>query len=263
MALQYPRMYDHQSTSAQQYQALIPYYTTADCDVSSLQAGVVLGQYHAITGNNTPVCGNVFAWVKSTEALSKGQLVAWAAPGTDTASTGSTTSVLNLVTGGLTVNAEVGNYVSVLGTTTSELRVIKANTASTITVSLPDIYIATQPQDADVFTTAPSSTNPVSIIRPFRVRVCSGVLQPVGVVLNNVTSGNYTPIQVMGIAQILTVGSGTATVVGVPAVPSTSGVIIGSGGTANVYTAGVAIIPQEAYAGSSRLTTCYINAIGA
>lgn len=262
MAIQNWRLLDYVTTSVQNDGPLYPWYDSSTYNVASLPAGVQLGECFFVKGSPRSGGGNAFMWVKATAGLTQGQLVAWAAPGTDTASTGSTTSVLNLTTGALTVNAEVDNFVWVDGTT-KEYRRIKANTASTITVALNDPYVASNPKDADVFTTAPSNTNPVSIIRPFNVRVCTASLQPVGVALGTVTSGYYTVVQIAGSGLISATGSGTALVVGVPAVPSAAGVIIGSGGTANVYTNGSAIIPQYALAGANQLIPCLFNFVGA
>lgn len=257
------RLTDYQTTSAQNDGPLFPWYNATDINVTALPAGVQLGEVYWVKGSPRSGGGNAFMWVKATAGLTVGQLVAQAAPGTDTALTGSTTAVLNLTTGALTVNAEVDNYVWVDGSTTKELRRIKANAAATITVSFRDPYVASSVFDPDVFTTAPSNTNPVSIIRPFNVRVCTASLQPLGVVLGTVTSGNYTPIQVAGLGLVSATGSGTAIVVDVPAVPGAAGVIIGSGGTANVYTAGGAIIPQYALAGANQLIPCLFNFTGA
>ncbi len=200
------RLIDYYTTSVQNDGPLIPWYNAAAYNVASLPAGVQLGEIFWVKGSPRSGAGNAFMWVKATVGLTVGQLVAWAAPGTDTALTGSTTSVLNLTTGNLTVNAEVDNFVYVDGTTTPELRRIKANTAATITVAQNDPYVASNPKDADVFTTAPSNTNPVSIIRPWNVRVCTAVLQPVGVALGTVTQNYYTVIQVAGLALVSAVG---------------------------------------------------------
>lgn len=256
------RLLDYYTTSAQNDGPLIPWYNAAAIDVASLPAGVQLGETFWVKGSPRSGAGNAFMWVKATAGLTVGQLVAWAAPGTDTALTGSTTSVLNLTTGNLTVNAEVDNFVFV-DATNKDLRRIKANTASTITVALTDPYVASNPKDADVFTAAPANTNPVVIIRPWNVRVCTAALQPVGVALGTVTSGNYTVVQLAGVALVSAIGNGTALVSGVPAIPANSGQILGGGTTANLYAAGSAIVPQYAYAGAGQLIPCLVNFTGA
>lgn len=257
------RLIDYYGTSVQADGPLIPWYNAASIDQATLPAGVQLGECFWVKGSTRSGAGNAYMWVKATVGLTVGQLVAWAAPGTDTALTNSTTSVLLLTTGNLTVNAEVDNFVWVDGSVTKELRRIKSNTASSITVAQTDPYVASNPKDADVFTTAPSNTNPVSIIRPWNVRVCTAALQPVGVALGTVTSGNYTPVQIAGLALVSAIGNGTALVMGVPAIPANSGQILGGGGTANLYGSGSAIVPQYAYAGAGQVIPCLVNFTGA
>lgn len=257
------RLTDYQTTSAQNDGPLFPWYNSSDINVASLPAGVQLGEIFWIKGSPRSGGGNAFQWVKATAGLTQGQLVAPAAPGTDTALTGSTTAVLLLTTGNLTVNAEVDNFVWVDGTSTKELRRIKANTASSITVAFTDPYVASKPLDPDVFTTAPSNTNPVSIIRPFNVKVCTATLHPVGVALGTVTSGYYTIVQVAGLGLVSATGSGTALVEGVPAIPSAAGVVIGGGSTANLYASGGVVVPCYALAGGNQLIPAYFNFLGA
>jgi len=256
------RLLDYYTTSAQNDGPLIPWYNAAAYNVASLPAGVQLGETFWVKGSPRSGAGNAFMWVKATVGLTVGQLVAWDAPGTDTALTGSTTSVLNLTTGNLTVNAEVDNFVFV-DATNKDLRRIKANTASTITVALNDPYVASNPKDADVFTAAPANTNPVVIIRPWNVRVCTASLQPVGVALGTVTQNYYTVVQLAGVAMVSAIGNGTALVSGVPAIPAAAGQILGGGTTANLYSAGTAIVPQYAYAGAGQLIPCLVNFTGA
>jgi hypothetical protein len=208
------------------------------------------------------ISGNWFQLVKAAAGLTIGQLVAGATPGTDTVvNAGSTVQVVNINTGNLTVNAEVGNYVYFVDP--GALRLIKANTAASITVSLTDSLIGNNQADPDVLASVPGNGTALCIIRPYQVIVGTATILPVGVALGTVTSGNYTVIQKAGLAQVITVGSVTPTVVNQPAVPGASGTVVGSAAAAaNLFAQGVSIIPQFAYASTSLLTPAIVNFMG-
>lgn len=269
MSMSRPEQVNYLTPSAGEYGPLYPWYSSTYLSVpivsttiasgsgTALGAGQALGQQWTTDGDPANAGGQTFMWVYADVNLTAGQLVAWADPASDTAAAGSTVQVLNLTTGGLTVNAEVGNWVFVAatGATKLQLRRIIANTANTITVSTVDIYSAQKPKDPNVFDTVATATDVVKIIRPWHVQVCTATKVPVGVALGTVTAstGPGTIIQRAGLGGILGVGSGTALAVNVPAVPSSSGVAIGGGGSANAYTGAGVMLPQVAFSGSSTL----------
>ncbi len=215
---------------------------------------------------NTNFAQGVFGYVRAGAGLVTGQLVALDAPATDTIiSASSTTQVLTLNNGGLTVGAEVGNMVYIHDTSTSGFplsRKILANTASTLTVSLTTSITANNQADANVLPAVPANNTPVVITRPNRVRVCTATLCPVGVALGTVTSGNYTIIQLAGYTHIIT-GTGQDTVAGEPAVPGAAGVVVGGTSTAFAYTPGVSIIALSVVSGGPYGAPYLVNFIGA
>lgn len=234
---------------------IIPWYASAQFNSATPLNGLGSLWYDDVSGN-------VFQYVKASVALAAGQLVSPVVPGTDTVvAASSTTQVVTLNTGGLTANAEVGNYIY-FGTLAT-MRLIKANTATTVTVSLTTSILGNNQPDPDVLPAIPANNENVSIIRPYNVKVCTQVLQPTGVALGVVTALYYTMVQVAGLALVLTTGTGTATVVNVPAVTGAAGVAIGGGGTAFAYTAGVSMLPQYASAGTAVLTPMIVNFMGA
>lgn len=245
-----------------------PWYSSSYINSTSLPQGAALGQLWCLDGDLRIGGGNWFMWVKATGALAVGSAVKWSVPGTDTAAAGTTATTLNLTTGGLTANAEIDNWVFVAATGGSEFHRIKANTATTITVSLADPFAATKPNDPDVFVNVPVATNPVSIIRPWQV-VATGATtdQPIGVALGTVSSGNYTIIQVAGLAMVLAVGSTTATVVGQPMIPTaTAGTLAGiaaaSTGSAIQAITATPFIAKYATSAAAAVIPAYINALG-
>ena len=216
------------------------------------------------------VNGNWYQCVRADAALAAGQLVtrpAASLTGTYTAA-GSTVSVIN--TNITTTLSEVGNFIyftdTAAGGGTPALRQIKAhaigaNTA--FTVANIDFSNTSKGRDPDVLSVLPTTNgSAVNVIRPFSVIVCTAALVPCGVALGTVTSGNFTIIQIAGLAQVLAVGTGTALAAGVPCIPSAAGVVIGSA-AANQFTAGVSLIPAALYAGSSQLFPIQMNCLGA
>lgn len=250
----------------QQQLAILPWYDPSQ--INDATPRMEIGQFWYDEGT-----GNIYAYVKAAAALGIGQVVALQAPGTDTVAGGSTTSVVNLVTGGLTVNAEKGNYVNfsgIDGATTIGTRQIKGNTASSITVSLTSSLTGINQPDLDVLPSIPAGASAVQIIRPWNVVVCTASLVPFGVALGTVTSGNFTIVQVGGLAQVLGNNTVGAIVAGAPVQPIAAGVVSGTPAQAgaapvvNLFTAGVNITPQVAYAAApSILLPMMLNCLGA
>jgi hypothetical protein len=208
--------------------------------------------------------GNSFMYVKAAAGVSfaAGQFVSFATPAASTVTAaGSTVSTIVWAAGGLTVNAEVGNFIYIANTAAGgggfTLRKIIANTATTITVSATDPSVASKPADRNVLEAVPTNGDVAIIIRPYQVIVNTATTVPVGVALGTVTAGYYTIVQTKGLALGLGVGTGTALAVGVPATPAAAGVVIGTA-AASTYS-GTTIIPQAAYAGASALQPLLIN----
>lgn len=248
---------------------ITPWYSSTYLNsekLPTISPALALGGLWELEGQNKTGGGNAFMLVKASEALALGDVVCWSSPGTDTASTSSTSSVINLTTGNLTVNAEVDNFVFCATTTGGAfwIRRIKANTANTLTISHIDYTVATKPLDGDALATnqIPTSTDPISIIRPYRVSKATSTLPAIGVALGTVTSGYYTIIQVAGLALCKYVNTANA-VVGAPGIVSgTAGVLTGGGGTANAYHGARFVALQAASTGSGVLLPWQINNMG-
>ncbi len=224
--------------------------------------------------------GNAFMFVKADAALTLGQVVAAGTPTTGTATvpgagtaasplttTASiTTNINNAAT--VAVNGDVDNWIFVqaTGATLPQLRRIKYNSSSTTSfykVALPDTMRPNSPTDADVFDTLATNADPLCVIRPYHVISCTASLVPIGIALGTVTSGNYTVIQVAGLAAVQGNNVGAATVVNVPAKVQAAGIITGAAGTANLYLGAGAIIPQLAYNAAGTITIpCFVNFTG-
>jgi len=189
---------------------------------------------------------------------SGGTLVCFSAPTTDTiASTASTLDYVTLVTGGLTPNAEVGNYIffNDLGLS----RLIKANTATTVTVSLKTSLVGNNQYDADILPAAPTNGTAVSIIRPWHCSLNSATTSPTGVLVNDSVTGANTVVQISGpLAFVLGNASGTALVAGVPASTAAAGIIEG-GSIVALNMNGKYIIPWAAYDAATLLVPCQIS----
>lgn len=258
-----PKLIDYLSTSTKEQGPLIPWYSSTYLNSASLANFDNLGTLWWIKGPTADGGGNAFMCVKASAALAAGQLVA-ATAGTTGTVTAAGSTVAKIITNITTtsVNDEVDNWI--FFENGASLRRIKGNTAganATFTVSIPDLNIATAPNDPDKLSAVPANGSAITVFRDYSVRVCTGSLVPLGVAMGTVTAGNYTLIQVAGLAQILTVGSGTATVFGVPGAPSTAGVAIGSAG-ANQYLQGGSLVAMHAFAGSSQLCPWMINFTG-
>jgi hypothetical protein len=263
---------------------ITPYVGTPYIDMTaavfsgvSQAIGATVGDIWWLGGQAPAMGGNAFMFVKATVGLALGQLVSVALPTTGTATvpgagtaasplttTASITTNINNAT--LAVNADVDNwiFVNATGATLPQLRRIKYSSASATSfykVALPDYLRPTSPTDADVFDTLATNADPLCIIRPWNLIVNTATTVPVGVALGTVTAGNYTVIQVAGLAAVLGVGTGTALVANVPAVGSAAGVMIGTA-AANLYVGASLILPQLASTAASALMPAYVNFTG-
>jgi hypothetical protein len=264
------------------------YYGTPYIDMTaavytsvSAATGLSLGDLWWLGDGAQASGGNAFVFAKATVGLTLGQLVAVALPTTGTATvpgagtaasplttTASiTTNINNAAT--VAVNGDVNNWIFVqaTGATLPQLRRIKYNSSSTTSyykVALPDTMRPNSPTDQDVFDTLATNGDALCIIRPWNLIVNTATTTPVGVALGTVTAGNYTIIQVAGLAAVQVVGNGTATVVNQPAVGSAAGVVIGSAaGAANLYTGASLILPQIASsAAGPLLQPAFVNFTG-
>jgi len=249
--------------------------TAAQFQAISGAIGATLGDTWWLGGGAGASGGNAFMFVKADEALTLGQVVAPATPQDTTAHNPAGESTTAYVTTHydtslLAANAEVDNWVWVTatGATLPQLRRIKANTAATLsrfTVSRPDPLRPNSPNDQDVFDTAATDNDVVKIIRPYHVILATSATPMIGVALGAVTSGNYTIVQVAGLACVSATNNGAATVVNVPAKcdAGTAGTITGAAGTATLYNAAASILPQIAYNAAGPLVIpCFVNFTG-
>jgi len=221
---------------------------------------------------------NAFMYVKADAALANGQLVGYALATTETVlSAGSSVAVQALSSAGLTVNAEIGNWLYVENGGSSPgptILPIKANAASNITNSQRDLNNTGNVYDADALSAVLTNSTNAALIRNGHVIVGTATVVPVGVALATVTSGYFTLIQVSGVALVQAVGSGTAIVAGVPTVAGAAGVITGTpvqpGGTGataaipvNLYMGSANVIPLFAFTGAGpELIPCRVNFMG-
>lgn len=255
-----PKLINYTSTSvAEGGVSAPPYYSSAYTNMTTLAGtGLTLGDMWVLEGGagGQPVPGfsgggNAFLVVKANAALSKGQLVTYDDPFTSgTISTGSTSQVAVLSAAVLTAGAEIGNFIYINNATTQYIRQIKDNTTTTVTVSLRDPNVSANTPDADIFTpTLPANTDPYTIIRPWNVKVCVAATRPVGVALGTVTSGNFTIIQVAGLAEVTVLGAATVTANAV-LIPAAAGVATGSAAAA-LASEGVTMIAGSAWTTAS------------
>jgi hypothetical protein len=205
--------------------------------------GASLGDVWWLGGGPEASGGNAFMFVRARATLAIGQGVTYQTPTTGTltvpgspVSTAAaiTTNISNATAG---TNGEVGNFIYVEPAATyatMQLRRIKANTNAVngnFTVSLPDFLRPNLPNDQDVFDgfSVFANADPVRIIRPYNVIVNTATTVPVGIALGTVTSGNYTIIQVAGLASVLTKGdtANKGIVQGQPLVGGAAGVFQG------------------------------------
>lgn len=233
--------------------------------INSSTALTALGSEWDCVGDDAGIGGNSFMYVKAATGLTVGQLVTTATPAASTVTNaGSTVSTIVWAAGGLTVNAEVGNFLYIANSAALgggfTLRKILSNTATTITISAVDPSIASKPSDQNVLEAIPTDGDVAIIIRPYRVIVNTATTVPCGVVLGTVTDTYYTIVQTKGLALISSVGNGTALAVGKPGVGSAAGVVIGSAADAANLFNGANMIAQSAYsAAGPDLTPFLIN----
>jgi len=241
----------------------------------SAAIGASLGDIWWLGGDARANGGNAFMFVKATAGLTLGQLVAASAtttgtvtvPGSPATTTAQvTTNINNAAT--VAVNGDVDNWiwVTATGAALPQLRRIKGNSSSATayyTVAKTDPLRPNSPTDKDVFDTLATNGDVCAIIRPYNVLVCTATLTPIGVALGTVTSGNYTIVQVAGLACVTSVGNGNALVVNQPAIPTAGGAIKGSAAAAaNLYTGASCILPQLASAAASLIIPAYVNFTG-
>ena len=245
--------------------------TLAQYRVVQQNVGMHLGDSWWVNGLSRASGGNAFMLVVSDAELTLGQLVAAATPtaGTYTAA-GSTSAAIitNISEAAVGANGDVNNWiwVTATGATLPQLRRIKANNASataTFTIAQPDFMRPASPTDQDVFDTTPTNADVVDIIRPYHVRVCTDTDTPIGVCLGTVNAGNYTIIQIAGMAAVLADGSGLneGLVVNQPAwtCGATPGAIRGANGVASLYTGAASILPQYATTTAGLIIPCFVN----
>jgi hypothetical protein len=241
-----------------------PYINMTPAVYTDVQAatGLSLGDIWWLGDGAQASGGNAFVFAKATVGLTLGQLVAVALPTTGTATvpgagtaasplttTASiTTNINNAAT--VAVNGDVNNWIFVqaTGATLPQLRRIKYNSSSTTAfykVALPDTMRPNSPTDQDVFDTLATNGDAVSIIRPWNLIVNTATTVPVGVALGTVTAGNYTIIQVAGLACVASDGNVVDIVVNQPGVGMAGGLMTGSAAAAaNLYTGASLMLPQ-------------------
>ena len=261
--------------------------------------GACLGDTWSLGGPASALGGNAFMFVRANEALALGQLVAPRPPtntvddnggAASTVVTGAGTAVSPTTTTAVVttdidntsypvpvgVNEDVDNWLYVasaagIAAGVVQLRRIKANSSSTTsfyTVAQADFMRPNSHVDADVFDYTPLNTEPCSIIRPYHVVVNNSqtylggapiITSPIGVALGTVTAGNYTIIQIRGLASVQSVGNAVALAPNIPCVGSNDGVIIGTAAD-NLYNSGSNILPQIAQAAAGPIIIpCYVN----
>lgn len=257
-----------------------PWYTAPFLDMTQAQwqavaqgVGLSLGDSWWNNGTQGAAEGNAFMFVKANAGLTIGQLVAMDAPQTGTFTTAGSTASLSKtnITEAGAVNSEIDNWLTVIATgqAVPQARRIKANTTGAnaiYTISQPDFLRPNSPNDLDVWTTTPTNGDQVAVVRPFQVKVCTASLQPIGVALGTVTSGDFTIIQIAGLAGVSCVGNTLANVAMVPGSPGAAGVLTGQPANysaAQYFNAGGSIVPMMANAAASAMVMCMVNFVGA
>jgi hypothetical protein len=248
--------------------------TAAVWQTVSEGCGLSLGDVWTLGGWAGAAAGNSFMFVKVVgDTVALGTLVTPALPTTGTitvpgvpvTSTAAVTTNISNATAG--TNGEVDNWLfgNITGAALPQLRRIKANTSAVtgnFTVAQMDWMRPNSPNDADVLDTTPTNADPACVIRPYNVIVCTATTVPVGVALGTVTAGNYTIIQVGGLAMVSAIGDVTALVVNQPAVPAAAGQIAGSAAAAaNMYDGTSLTLPQFATAAAAPglIIPCFVN----
>lgn len=217
--------------------------------------------------------GNAFRYVQAKATLTPGQVVTLAAPttGTVTAAGSSTAAVITNIT--TTVN-EAGNYLWTLdavGTYSAastpfsqSLRLIKSSTIGSnavFTLSQRGSIYGNNQLDPDVLPAVPTNGSACAVIRPGGVIVGTATSAPVGICLAEVTSGNYTAIQIAGLAMVQFINTTGSAVLGQPMTVLASG--IATGGTPTAFTGAGNILPLVASAAATlSLLPCQVNFLG-
>lgn len=216
--------------------------------------------------------GNKFAFGhldisgQTASIISAGACLTIAAPGTDTVSASLTDAVtgqiygITLVTGNLTPNAEVGNYLYMVNL--GVMKKIKANTATNVIFSLKDTTNGPNAYDSDAINAGPAGSSAVSIIRPGHVVVNATPGIFVGWLVNDALEGSDIVYQTKGLGLLIGNNSGDALVAGTPGVVVAGGIIAGGTPTTVLMGDGF-IIPLESYDGANTLIPCYAKGCGA
>jgi len=215
--------------------------------------------------------GNYFQYVKAGANLTVGQFVSLQAPTTGT-STAAGSTVYVQVTNVTTTANEVGNYLwqlDAVGQTSSQyrqtLRRIKSSTVgsnATFVLSQQGSTYGNNIYDLDYLPRTATNGAALAVIRPFNVISATASTLPIGVALGTITSGNWTIIQVAGLAMIQANNVGAATAVGVPGAMQASGVFTGAA-SASQSILGTSIIPLYAHNSSTTsLIPAFVNFMG-
>jgi hypothetical protein len=257
--------------------------------------GACLGDTWTIGGGAAALGGNTFMFVQSKEALTLGQVVSARPPTVEVDDNGGAASTVITGAGSaaspttttaicttnidnttfpvpIGVNGDVDNWLwvnSVAGNTAGipQLRRIKANSSSSTsfyTVSQFDYMRPNSARDADVFDYVPLNAEVCHIIRPYHVIAATATTTPIGVALGTVTAGQYTIIQIAGLANVLVDGDGLneGLVQGQPAWTAAAGAIRGANGVASLYTGAGCVLPMYAATAdvaAGLMIPCFVN----
>ena len=181
--------------------------------------------------------GNVFCYVRSPGTMVEGDLLKRAvagntnfpAAGTISANT-TTRQVFTNITTAID-ESTIGSFLCGNGGTTPFFKRIKGQVAiganTTFILSKIQVFFGIGKYDGDELSATPTTSDPVSIVRPYNVNVCGAAGAgnvPVGVSLGTVSAGSGTLIQVAGIAYVK--ADGTTAI--------TAGGLVTSGASGNV-----------------------------
>jgi len=179
----------------------------------------------------------------------------------------SNNATVTLKTGTLTAGDNVGAiaYIANNGTT-PQLRVVKANTATTITVSKKDQGTTFSANDADALGFVPLEDSSVLVWNPHDRTQGNATMPICGVAPGTATTGQYTPVQVGGVGLVKISGNNANQAISVfqPIVPGAAGIGLGANNQAaapaNYYGGGANILPLNAWGtGDAGLAPCLIN----
>jgi hypothetical protein len=144
------------------------------------------------------------------------------------------------------------------------LKLIKANSASTLTVANIDTRVSNLQNDADAYTTAPAAADAITVIRPyvavkFPIANATTAL-PTGISVQAGTAGNWGFVQVDGLAMVSCAGNATAIVAGGPIVPD--GVTAGFGKGAAAVAANMIGTSAAAHTAATGLCPVFLAILG-